>query len=130
MAKGGGGRRPWGGLSRGGGGGGGGCREKAVVGEVVAECGLPRTSAYRLRDEAALMGRRVLHSPHRLSFVERERISRGIAAGESGREIARALGRSASTVCREIRAGGGRGRYRAIRAERRAARCARRPKPT
>ena len=61
---------------------------------------------------------------------ERERISRGIAAGESGRAIARVLGRSASTVCREIRAGGGRGRYRAVRAECRAARCARRPKAT
>jgi transposase, IS30 family len=40
------------------------------------------------------------------------------------------LGRSASTVCRAIRAGGGRGRYRAVGAERRAARCARRPKLT
>jgi IS30 family transposase len=105
-------------------------RANAAVKEVVAEFGVPRTSLYRLRDEAAVMGRRVFDSPHRLSFVERERISRGIAAGESGREIARALGRSASTVCREIRAGGGRGRYRAIGAERRAQRCARRPKPT
>ena len=76
------------------------------------------------------MGRRVLHSPHRLSFVERERISRGIAAGLSGREIARGLGRSASTVCREIGAGGGRRSYRAIGAERRAQRRARRPKAT
>ena len=32
--------------------------------------------------------------------------------------IARALGRSPSTVCREIRAGGGRERYRALAAER------------
>jgi IS30 family transposase len=72
----------------------------------------------------------VLHSPHRLSFVERERISRGIVAGESGREIARVLGRAPSTVCREIRAGGGRRCYRAVGAERRAQRCARRPKVT
>jgi IS30 family transposase len=105
-------------------------RANAAVKEVMAEFGVPRTSAVGLRDEAALMGRRVFNSPHRLSFVERERISRGVAAEESGREIARALGRSASTVCREIRAGGGRGRYRAIRAERRAQRSARRPKPT
>ena len=102
----------------------------AAVKEVMVEFGVPRTSACRLRDEAALIGRRVLYSPHRLSFGERERISRGVAVGESGREIARALGRSASTVCREIRAGGGRGCYRAIGAERRAQRCARRPKPT
>jgi transposase, IS30 family len=105
-------------------------RANAAVKEVVAEFGVPSRSAYRMRDEAALIGRRVLDSPHRLSFVERERISRGVAAGESGREIARVLGRSPSTVCREIRAGGGRRRYRAIGAERRAGRCARRLKPT
>ena len=56
-----------------------------------------------------MTGRRVSHSPHRLSFEERERITRGIAAGESGRAIARGLGRAPSTVCREIGAGGGRG---------------------
>jgi transposase, IS30 family len=105
-------------------------RAKASVKEVMAEFGVPHTSAGRLRDEAALVGRRVLHSPHRLSFVERERISRGIAQGESGREIAGVLGRAPSTVSREIRAGGGRRRYRAIGGERRAQRCAGRPKRT
>jgi transposase, IS30 family len=105
-------------------------RAKVPVKAVMVEFGLPRVSAYRLRDEAALTVRRVLHSPHRLSFEERERISRGIAADESGREIARALGRSGSTVCREIRAGGGRRRYRAVGAERRSGVCARRPKAT
>ncbi|MGH2875026.1 MAG: helix-turn-helix domain-containing protein [Solirubrobacteraceae bacterium] len=43
--------------------------------------------------------------------MEGERISRGIAAGESGREIARVLGRAPSTVCREIGVGGGRQRH-------------------
>jgi IS30 family transposase len=105
-------------------------RANAALREVMEEFGVSHTSARRLRDEAALMRRRVAHSPHRLSFVERERISRGIAAGESGREIARVLGRAPSTVCREIRAGGGRRCYRAIGAERRAQRCARRPKET
>jgi transposase, IS30 family len=97
---------------------------------VMAEFGLAQTSARRIRDEAALARRRVGHSPHRLSFEERERISRGIAAGESGRAIARALGRSPSTVCREIGAGGGRRRYRAVRAEEGAQRRACRPKAT
>jgi len=83
-----------------------------------------------VKNDAALMRRRVAHSPLRLSFEERERISRGIAAGQSGRAIARELGRAPSTVCNEIRAGGGRGRYRALRAERRAAQHARRPKPS
>jgi IS30 family transposase len=64
-----------------------------------------------------------------LSFGERERISRGIAAGECDAEIARALGRHRSTVGREIRRCGGRRYYRALRAERRAADRARRPKP-
>jgi IS30 family transposase len=85
---------------------------------------------YRVADEVWLARRRVAHSPHRSSFSERERISRGIAAGESGRAIARALGRSASTVCREIGAGGGRGGYRAVAAERRAQVALRRPKAT
>ena len=67
-------------------------------------------------------------SPRRLGFEERERISRGIAAGESDSDIARALGRHRSTVGREIRAGGGRRRYRALAAERAARRRAVRAK--
>ena len=105
-------------------------REGARVRDVVGEFGVPVRSAYQLWDEVALARRRVGRSRRRLSFEERERISRGIVAGESGREIARALSRSVSTVCREIRAGGGRRWYRAIAAERRAQRCARRPKPS
>jgi len=98
--------------------------------EVMAAFGLPSSTVYRIADQAVLARRRVAHSPHRLSWEERERISRGVAAGESGRAIARALGRSASTVCREIGACGGRERYRAVRGERRCEQQARRPKPT
>ena len=97
---------------------------------VAGQFSTSYTTVRRIRDEAVLSRRRVWHSPHRLSFSERERISRGIAAGESGRVIARALGRSASTVCREIRAGGGRRRYRALSAERGAQLRLARPKPT
>lgn len=65
----------------------------------------------------------------RLSLTEREEISRGLAGGESRRSIARRLGRSPSTISREvIRNGGGR-RYRACRADAHALRQARRPKP-
>jgi IS30 family transposase len=98
--------------------------------DIVAAFGSSETTVRRIADELGVARRRVGQSERRLSFVERERISRGIAAGESGRAIARGLGRSASTVCREIRAGGGRERYRALASERRAQRCARRPKPT
>ncbi|WTN46242.1 helix-turn-helix domain-containing protein [Streptomyces sp. NBC_00631] len=46
-------------------------------------------------------------------------MSRGIAAGESGRQLARRLGRSPSTVSREIARNGGRDRYRAASADER-----------
>ena len=65
----------------------------------------------------------------RLALNEREEISRGLAAGHSLRAIAVALGRSPSTVCREVAANGGRRRYRAARADKDAWARAARPKP-
>jgi IS30 family transposase len=64
----------------------------------------------------------------RLSLEEREEISRGLAAGFSIRAVAEALGRSPSTVCREVKANGGRKKYRALVADRAACRRALRPK--
>jgi len=64
-----------------------------------------------------------------LRLVEREEISRGIAAGWSMRQIAQNLGRSPSTVSREIRRNGGCSSYRASWADRRAWDRALRPKP-
>ncbi len=63
-----------------------------------------------------------------LSLAEREEISRGLAAEESMRAIAARLGRSASTVSREVGRNGGRKDYRALKAEERAWQRARRPK--
>lgn len=63
-----------------------------------------------------------------LSVFEREEIRVGIEAGESDAVIAGRIGRSRSTIWREISANGGRVRYRAWRGEERAARAARRPK--
>ena len=67
-----------------------------------------------------------------LSFAEREEISILNAQGEGVREIARRLGRSASTVSRELRRNaatrGGRLEYRATTAQWHADRRARRPK--
>jgi len=65
----------------------------------------------------------------RLSLAEREEISRGVVAGDSCRLIAGRLRRAPSTVSRELTSNGGRQRYRAHRAEQRACRRARRPKP-
>ena len=52
-----------------------------------------------------------------LTLAEREEISRGMVAGQSIRSIAAMLGRSPSTVSRELRRNGGCGRYRAGEAD-------------
>jgi IS30 family transposase len=67
-------------------------------------------------------------SPLALTLTEREEISRGVVAGRSIRSIAAALGRSPSTVSRELRRNGGRRCYRAGEAEQAAWDRARRPK--
>src|SRR3954453_17294278 len=63
----------------------------------------------------------------RLSLRERESIGLLVAEGVSMRRIADQLGRSVSTVSREIARNGGRQRYRPLRAQLRAEREARRP---
>jgi IS30 family transposase len=68
-------------------------------------------------------------APGRLGLVEREEISRGLAAGLSIRAIAVALGRSPSTVSREVSRNGGVRRYRAAWADQAAWTRATRPKP-
>ena len=63
-----------------------------------------------------------------LMLAEREAISRGIVAGRSLRWMARLLGRSPSTVSREVLRNGGYDRYRAAAADARAWERALRPK--
>lgn len=63
-----------------------------------------------------------------LSLAEREEISRGIAANLSIRTIAYQLGRSPSTVSRDINRNGGYAHYRAAQADQNAWDNARRPK--
>lgn len=65
-----------------------------------------------------------------LSVDDREEISRGIAAGLSANAIACELGRSPSTISREIARNGGRDSYRAVDADQRAWSQALRPKTT
>src|ERR1039458_7862094 len=52
-----------------------------------------------------------------LTLSEREEISRGVAAAQSTRSMARLLGRSPSTVSRELNRNGGYDRYRAALAD-------------
>jgi IS30 family transposase len=63
-----------------------------------------------------------------LTMEEREEISRGIVAERSLRSIAAELGRSPSTISRELRRNGGRRRYRANQADKAAWDRAKRPK--
>ena len=90
---------------------------------------LPRIRRY-LRESGGIppipRKRRVGH----LTLVEREEISRGIAAGLSARAIAGRIDRPSSTVSREIARNGGRDAYRALVADAAAFERARRPKPS
>ena len=67
-------------------------------------------------------------SARQLNLMEREEISRGVAAGASLRSIARHLGRSPSTISREVARHAGRSAYRAVEADEQAYRNAKRPK--
>jgi IS30 family transposase len=95
---------------------------------VAAGGGCSLRTVWRVWAESKVKRRRIGQSALRLSFAERERVSRGVAAGESARAIARGLGRAPSTVTRELAANGGRERYRALRAHQRAIGCSGRPK--
>lgn len=90
-------------------------RRSAVIRRVLATHG-GITPAPRRRSKRAL------------SRVEREEISRGVAAGRSMRTIASALRRAPSTVSREIVRHGGREAYRADAADQAAWANACRPK--
>lgn len=67
--------------------------------------------------------------PGCLTIDEREEILIGIHAGDALSAIARRLGRSPSTICREVNANGGREHYSAWKAHMRARDQSRRPKP-
>ena len=101
-------------------------------GESISEIGraldrAPGTVFFTLKERGGFSPATRHRSRLALTLSEREEISRGIAAGQSGRAIARGMARSPATVCREISRHGGRSRYRATSAERRAWASAERP---
>jgi IS30 family transposase len=95
---------------------------------AAAAYGCSLRTVQRIYEQSLVKSRRIDQAELRLSFEEREQISRGVAAGDSAQAIARQLGRAASTITRELHANGGRVRYRALRAHRRAIACTARPK--
>ena len=98
--------------------------------EIGRRLGLPkRTVSKYLQRMGGIRPRARRRAACCLTSAEREEISRGIARGESARAIGRVLGRSHTTISREINRCGGR-RYRAHAAERSAWERARRPRPT
>ena len=108
-------------------------RRRVASGERMADVALgvgrsQRTVQAMVSRFGGIQPRATVRSVLRLSSAEREEVSRGLCAGESLRRIALDLGRAPSTVSREVGANGGRRRYRAVRAEARAVRAARRPR--
>jgi transposase, IS30 family len=76
-----------------------------------------------LRPLGGLVGKDMLApAGRRLSLEERVEIRVGLERGWSYRRIGAQLGRAASTICREVAAGGGRGDYRPVAAQQRARR--------
>jgi len=90
-------------------------RHHSAIGGILARTGGIRPPQ-RTRSSSAL------------TMLEREEISRGIVAEESIRSIALNLGRSPSTISREINRNGGRQKYRASDADQAAWHRAVRPK--
>jgi IS30 family transposase len=99
--------------------------------EIGRRLGLPKRTVSKYLERLGGIRPRARRRPERcLALAEREEISRGVARGESARAIGRTLGRSHTTISREIHRCGGRRRYRAHAAEWAAWRRARRSRAT
>jgi IS30 family transposase len=82
-----------------------------------------------LRENGGIQPEKRRRSARHLTIDEREEIRAGLSAKMSIRAIARQINRSPSTVSREVNRNRGRRWYKAISADRKAWRLAKRPKP-
>ena len=99
------------------------------MGEIARALNKPPATVFSyLRYHGGIQPHKRVRPPLTLSLVEREEISRGLAAEHSIRSIAKSLDRSASTISREVQKNGGRKRYRALIADKRAWKLGKRPK--
>lgn len=89
----------------------------------------PATIFSYLRYHGGIQPYKRIRAESALSLDEREEVSRGLAAHKSLRIIAQLLGRSPSTISREVSKNGGIRRYRATVADAAAWKRAKRPKP-
>jgi transposase, IS30 family len=103
----------------------------ATLQEAADAAGVSRTAGhYWLAESGGVRPRPRRPRPAlRLSLAEREEISRGLARGMSLTAIGEQLGRSVSTISREVRRNSTATGYRAVRADRMAQARTRRPRP-
>jgi IS30 family transposase len=98
--------------------------------EAAAAAGIGlRTLRRAVAEHGVPVHRDRRHRADALTIADREEIFRGLAQGEDDQTIADRLGRHRSTIWREIRAGGGRQRYRPHRAQQGSDERARRQRP-
>ena len=82
-----------------------------------------------LREHGGIRPRKRTRNQSHLTLEEREEIRAGLSAKKSLRAIAKILNRAPSTISREVNRNRGRRWYKAVYADRRASRFAKRPKP-
>lgn len=105
-------------------------RKGACMADIVRALSISRDKVEQeVGRHGGISPRARTRSARSLSGLEREMISRGLAAQRSLRAIAAELGRAPSTVSREVSRNGGGQAYRACDADDRAWQRARRPKP-
>lgn len=104
-------------------------RQGDSIAEIARELGrFPATVRWMLQVRGGISPRERRRSVRVLSLAERESVSRGLAQAKSLQKIAAELGRSASTISREVKRHGGSEQYRAECADKRAWKNAQRPK--